>query len=189
MKTVRKILKIATLVLLVIFALPNILYVVPIKFCISDPWKKTKSDFYILQHWGNYWYVYGDLTTGEEYGYRIGVAEPEIPTKHGGFRFEEKYSQDLIKAQSEGTMFIVYGTAKIEYYTDEKTGEKVKKYIIDEQKADVYLYVETNNQTRKLVCPFYLTVYDYFPIDINGYFWFDYIRDKIYGYLDGATNW
>ena len=98
------------------------------------------------------------------------------------FEFEKKVSVDLYM-QGDATYFIVRGVSTIDEYIDERYfGEKVnvKCYTIDCLSWDIFGKINTSNSLRSIFPKKYLNIYDYK--------WFDNLRDRFFGYLDGSTG-
>ncbi|MFA9464788.1 MAG: hypothetical protein ACERKN_10920 [Velocimicrobium sp.] len=106
------------------------------------------------------------------------LAQPE----GNEFKFEMAVSTELYM-QGNATNFIVYGTETKNGEGDETYYAYTKEFTcftIKDTGWDVLGEIHTKNSLRGIFPKKYLNIYDYK--------WFDKLRDQMYGFLDGETN-
>lgn len=176
-----KIFKIIIYIVAILVILFMVTMLIPIKFCLSSIPSNSNEDFFIIKYSRDKvaWLIIGD---------KNGLFSDEItqerrirPTEKG-FGIGKTLSVDIYM-QGDATNFIVYGTATIDEFWDEKyygeTGNAIL-YTIDCTGWDIWGKIRTMNSIRNMFPKNYLNIYDYR--------WFDVLRDKLFWYLDGETN-
>ena len=155
-------------------------FLVPTKFCLSSI-PTNEGELYIITYSRskNRWLVIGDktglFTESSETEY---IADLVIINTFWQFA---PISVDLY-TYDNSTNFIIYGTAVVDDYWDERYDETilVTRYTIECVEWDILGKIETSNSFRSIFPRNYLNIYDWR--------WFDICRDRLYGFLDGQSR-
>ena len=160
-------------ILISIIAVAVLSMLIPIKFCVTSLPQGAK-EYYIVQ--ANTQTVIGDQSGIYTDSVKRVLSTPMHLWDSAFYSVVlHGLSQDIW--MNSNTLFIVYGKANIEEAYDGTAN--TLKYTIDVTDWDVYGEVRSTNSLRNLFPKKYLTIYDYY--------WFDFVRDRLFNYLDGAT--
>jgi len=172
-------------IITMLFGIPLLAMIMPIKFCLSSLPTDNNENFYIVRYsyYRNKFILFGDKT-----GFYSSEPEHLAHIKGNknpfGYSIKDGIVSNDLSFHNNSTMFIIYGTDTIDEYWDEKyygdtTGAVL--HTIYCTKWDVLGKVETMNKIRHIFPRNYLNIFDYK--------WFDILRDRLFNYLDGETRW
>ena len=143
----------------------------PTKFCLSSLPQDGHSEYYIINPATRR--IIGDNNgLYQNDSYRQLSVPAYIWDSEMYSTVFKKLSREIWNA---GTLFIIYGTA-----TAQENGDVLEYTIDDIEDWDIYGSIKSLNRFRSLFSKSYLTIYDYY--------WFDYIRDDLFGYFDGHVS-